>query len=286
MSDSGAASGTDGGQGGAQGGQQGGQQGAQFDPGSAFAGLVGTLHPDDKGWVEARGHKDFAGIISAYRGYDRARGVPPDRLLTLPEKMDDPSAMGPVWDRLGRPKDATGYKVPEGIDAERIKPFLGELHQMGAPAPMVEKALGAMVKMAQDAEQARIAEFNTKSDNELAGLRKEWGNAFEQEVARGRRAAKEAGLAKEEIDAIERVLGTAKTMKAFAKLGQQFSEDKLDGGGTGGQFQAMTPDAAKSKIQSMFADKDFMARYTSKSAQIRQGAIAEMERLQRFANPE
>lgn len=269
----------------APGGTPGTPATAQFDAGAAFTGLVSGLTPEGKGWLENKAYKDFPSLVEAHRGAEKMLGVPKDRLLALPEKMDDAKAMAPVWERLGRPKDVAGYKVPEGVDAERIKPFLGKLHEMGAPAGMVEAAFSAMVEMSKAAETETITAFNTASDNENAQLKKEWGQAYEQEVARGRRFAKEVGLGKPELDAIERVLGTGKTLKMFAKAGAQFSEDKLVGGGNGAQFNALSPEAAMVKIAELKGDKAFMDRLTSANAETKKQANAEWERLHRFAYP-
>jgi hypothetical protein len=48
----------------------------------------------------------------------------------------------------------------------------------------------------------------------------------------------------------------------------------------------MTPAQAKNKIAGMFADQEFMGRYMNTDERVRAGAIEEMMKLQRMANPE
>ena len=74
-------------------------------------------------------------------------------------------------------------------------------------------------------------------------------------------------------------------IKLFQAVGSAFAEGTFVGSETptGG---ALTPQAAKNKIAGMFADQEFMGRYMNRDEKIRQGAIEEMMRLQRMANPE
>lgn len=74
-------------------------------------------------------------------------------------------------------------------------------------------------------------------------------------------------------------------LKLFHSIGASFAEGTFVAaeGTTGG---ALTPQAAKNKIAGMFADQEFMGRYMNRDEKVRQGAIEEMMRLQRMANPE
>jgi hypothetical protein len=48
----------------------------------------------------------------------------------------------------------------------------------------------------------------------------------------------------------------------------------------------MSPAQAKNKIAELFTDEEFMARHMNQDARVRQGAIDEMTRLTKMANPE
>jgi len=96
--------------------------------------------------------------------------------------------------------------------------------------------------------------------------------------------SKEAGLDEGSFDAMERAIGTAKVMKLFHAIGAQFREADFVGSDapSGG---ALNPAQAKNKVASMFADKEFMARYMHPDQRVRQSAIDEMMNLNRMANP-
>ena len=48
----------------------------------------------------------------------------------------------------------------------------------------------------------------------------------------------------------------------------------------------MSPAQAKNKIAELFTDEEFMARHMNQDVRVRQGAIDEMTRLTKMANPE
>ena len=80
-------------------------------------------------------------------------------------------------------------------------------------------------------------------------------------------------------------MGTSKLMKLFHAIGSQFAEADFVASDTP-SGSAMTPQQAKNKIAGMFADQEFMSRYLNTDERVRQGAIEEMMRLNRMANPD
>src|SRR5690606_18358521 len=61
---------------------------------------------DLKGFVQNKGFKDPASVLDSYRNLEKLMGTPKERLLRLPENMDDANAMGEIYTRLGRPQTA------------------------------------------------------------------------------------------------------------------------------------------------------------------------------------
>jgi hypothetical protein len=128
-----------------------------------------------------------------------------------------------------------------------------------------------------------------KSEEEFTALRREWGAAADQNIELAKRAVgkfgADAGLDADGLERLEQAIGTGPMIKLFHAIGSSFAEGSFvaSEAASGG---ALTPQAAKNKIAGMFADQEFMGRYMNRDEKIRQGAIEEMMRLQRMANPE
>jgi hypothetical protein len=140
----------------------------------------------------------------------------------------------------------------------------------------------------QRIEQEREA-FIQKSEQDFADLRREWGAAADQNTDLAKRAlvrfGQDAGIDADGLERLEQAIGTGPMMKLFHAIGASFAEGSFvssDEPNSG----AMTPQQAKNKIATMFADEEFMGRYMNPDERVRAGAIAEMERLHRMANPE
>ena len=75
-----------------------------------------------KGYVDAKGFKDAQSVVESYRNFEKIKGVPQERLLTLPEKDEDPS-WNDVWKRLGRPDQPKDYQleVPKEFGVNRTE---------------------------------------------------------------------------------------------------------------------------------------------------------------------
>jgi hypothetical protein len=131
--------------------------------------------------------------------------------------------------------------------------------------------------------------FLSKSEEDFSALRREWGAAADQNIELAKRAVgkfgADAGLDADGLERLEQAIGTGPMIKLFHAIGSSFAEGSFVGSEaqSGG---ALTPQAAKNKIAGMFADQEFMGRYMNRDEKIRQGAIEEMMRLQRMANPE
>jgi hypothetical protein len=111
-------------------------------------------------------------------------------------------------------------------------------------------------------------------------LRKEWGAAHDQNVEIARNAARKLGFTPEAVDALEKTMGYDGVMKFMHGLGSKLGEANfVSSGETQGFNGAMTPAAAKNRIQQLRGDPEFTRRYVAGGATER----AEMERLHRMA---
>ena len=242
--------------------------------------------------VKAKGWKGPADALLSYQNLEKVFGADKaGRTILAPKSDDDADGWNAVYNRLGRPESADKYElpVPEGDDGSFAQSVAPVLHELGLTA----KQAKGLAEWWNQASASRIEmeseSFATQSEAEYKSLQGEWGAAAAQNEELAKRAvlkfSKEAGIDDQSFEAMERAIGTAKLMKLFHAIGSQFAEGTFVSSDTptGG---AMTPQAAKNKIAGMFTDQEFMGRYMNNDERVRAGAIEEMMKLQRMANPE
>lgn len=242
---------------------------------SSTPSWVETLDPDLKGFVEAKGFKDPAAVLKSYQNLEKLRGVPEDRLLKLPEKMDDQDGMAAVYDRLGRPENADAYTRALGDDFndDVFKGIAAKAHELGLS--------DAQFAGLQEVTASLAGQIDAARDERIAAEFDQWKSANADGFNAAARAMAQAGVNEEQLEGI--LSGDkAKLYDFLAKVGSGLNEKPVTIGDQPAGFN-MTPAAAKQKIQELLSDKDFMSNYTSSNSKVRGPAIARMEQLQKAA---
>lgn len=222
--------------------------------------------PENRGYAESKGFKDAESVVESYRNLEKLHGVPKEKLLRLPDKLDDDKALSEIYNKLGRPEKADGYevKVPEGADPEFGNWAKGLFHEAGLTkrqgdsiaAKWNERMAGAL-KAHQDAEDAA---FNSQVEN----LKKEWGAAYDQNLGQAKKLATAMGLDEEQAEKMSRVVGVDGFFKMIhglqAKFGIKLDEAGFKGEGGQGFGQILSPEGARARINELKSDKEFTAR--------------------------
>lgn len=230
----------------------------------------GFEDPVLRGKVELKGWKDPKAAIESYFALESHVGVPPDRLIKLPEKADDPGWVD-IKKRLGmsapdKPEDY-GLTAAEGGDPEFAKTMAGVFHKAGLTKDQSAILQADWNKTITDIDARQAAANKVKGEAELATLRNEWGGAYDASVEAARRAATEvgplAGMTAEDLSALEGAVGTAKFLKMFAAVGSKNNTEAdfhgaADAGGAKG---FMSPDVARARIETLKADPVFGAAW-------------------------
>ena len=238
--------------------------------------------PDDRGYAEVKGWKSNAELLKSYRNLETMRGVPPERLVTLPENMEDAEAMKPVLAKLGlaapeKPEDY-GFDAMDGVDPEFAKTAQGWMHELGVPPKMATALAGKWNEFANTQREGLINEAKEEAAAELGQLAGEWGSKYNQKMEQGRQFARRAGFSAEAIAAIESNLGVGETFKTFANAFEALGLGEADfviGAKKTDQFNGMSPDAAKAEHKRLMSDGEFMGKYLK-------GDIASREKMQRL----
>jgi hypothetical protein len=215
---------------------------------------------------------------------EKLLGVPADQIIRMP-KADDAEGMTKVFDRLGRPAKADGYKftAPEGAGEDFVKNAQSWFHEAGlteSQAAKVVEKFGANVAQARQAA-AEAEALAVKEGAEK--LNKEWGAALEKNKAIVDGVAREFGMSAEQVLGLRKALGVEGAMKFLHSIGQKLGEDTFVAANGGQKFgNVMTPDAARARITALKTDKEFSTKLMNGNVE----AKAEWDRLHMFLSPE
>jgi hypothetical protein len=163
----------------------------------------------------------------------------PDALVLPADAAERAKVEPAIWEKLGRPKDAKAYAPPQGV--ELAEPILEALRKDAAEEGLTQKQFESRAKRAADATVKLFA----AEKEDLAALRKELGDAFDERTAAARAIAEKLGVPKDAAVAMParelRVwTGVAKAIGGEAnQVGGQ--------GGAGGTGGKLTPIEAKAQ---------------------------------------
>lgn len=189
------------------------------------------------------------------------------------------------WKDLGLPEEPK-YEI-QRPPAEEGVPYNEELETFMMPKLHAAKLLPFQVQAITDAlheytkgVMAGGAEAAAADQAEMdKALAKEWGAEKDVKIAMAQKAARFMEIGAEDAAELNRVLGSARLVKHFARLGEMLGEDRLKGGAQPGNTFGMTPEGAKAERQRLLADKGFSDAYYDKSNPGHKAAVAKIEAL-------
>jgi len=249
-----------------------------------------TAPTEVQDWMKTKGVQgdltpDVA--LNAFNGWRNAEkliGVPADRVVKLPAD-DNVEAWGEVYNKLGRPADKAKYELElgESPDTDFAEWAKGTFHELGLTNKQAKELSKKWNEYAGGAVDGQNKAIETKFNDEITSLKKEWGTAYEARANVVDRVAMQLNLQPEVLATLKNAMGPHGAMNFLYSIGAKTGEAEFVTGGAGSGFNGtMTPADAKSRIRSLQTDKEFVAKYTSGSAE----AKAEMKRLHMLAYPE
>lgn len=186
-----------------------------------------TFQDKDLGaWTAKQNWSGPETLAKSYR--DLQRHMSDSRTLVLPEKPDDADGWGKVYDRLGRPKDAKEYELPEFKRAgyplgNDFRTWAHEAGLSAAQAKRLGTSYDALTERLWNEAETRYQEDGSTTERKL---RAEWGEAWDEKGAAMERARERTGFSAEDILALRRAVGSEKIMRLFASLGETMAEDR------------------------------------------------------------
>jgi hypothetical protein len=157
--------------------------------------------------------------------------------------------MNALYNKLGRPEDATGYEHPEGMDATRMKEFAELSHGLG-----LSKA--QYVKMATAFHEYNIAQQEAASQAFTDGIRElkqEWGIVYEDNVQMVDAVMKGTDAPKQLLELGAEGKLDATTLKWLHGIGKQLGTEGINFNKD--EFSTrVTPAEAKARVEEIMGD--------------------------------
>ena len=172
-------------------------------------------------------------------------------LIPAPQP-DDVEGNNVLWKHLGRPDEATGYKVPvmEGVDdgfGDRVIEAMPAFHALGLTQTQLDGILAMDVKRQGEAQSHASSQIAAGH----AELHAEWGMTYEPRVQRAKAFASKSGAPDGLVKAIETNQIDALTLKWLHSLSEAVGTEGVNVAGQqgGAEAGAMTPVEATARAK-------------------------------------
>ena len=236
------------------------------------------LSDEDKGYIQSAKYSDASAIIKALRDTKAYVGADKNDLIRIPKADKDGNRdLSEVYKALGKPEKAEDYGLG---DNDFAKAAADKLFELGLNSKQAKALADFMAEQDAIIQKNTDEEWNANVNKGVEALKKEWGADYEVNSQLAQKAVREiveaTGLTEEELNKIEKTLGTDKSMKLFYSIGAKEGGVKNLTNYIAGQE---TPEIAAYKIAELKKDRDFVKKLANNDA----SAITEMKRLTELA---
>jgi hypothetical protein len=240
---------------------------AQVDAGKPpVAGTVpwlGEVDADTLGYVQNKGWTDPKALLEGYRSLEKMRGVPAERLLTLPAADADQAARDAFYDKLGRPKTAADYDFKLG-DETLTGQLKTIMHKHGLTAEQARGVTADFGAFDQGVTEAKTKAVQEQVAADHTKIMAEWGAAADHNLQAAKKGREILGWKPEIVDAISGVLGHYNTVKLLHSIAERSGEAGFVADTSPGAHNAkMTPEQARNAYEQLRADPAWVKRYAS-----------------------
>jgi len=252
-----------------------------FGDGITDTALINTI-ASNKWNAPVDAVKSFAELQTKHTALEAAKGIP------LPGDKATPQDWDNFYKAVGRPETADKYDiakmVPEKADQTFAKEAANWFHKAGLSQKQAETLSTEWNTFNKATLEAQELEFSKNAAKEFGELQIDWGKDFDNNNELGRRAVRflqeQTGFKPEQLEPLERAVGTKTMMKMMNTIGKMLQDAKAPDGSPRIVQDANT---ARAKINQLRADPEFQKRYHNENSIIRNAAINEMEALAKVA---
>lgn len=198
------------------------------------------------------------------KGFVNAQKLVGADKFPLPSKNWTESQYAEMWDRLGRPKTADGYKLPDDVKPAEGVPLTEDqlkgakelFHKVGLNDRQGQEILKFYVESV-NGDFAKVMQLKEQNyQRAIDTLKQEWGDKYDTNVHIANQLLRQLGGEELSRYMVESGLGNdPKLIKFFATLGSKMvQEDRSGGRGTGLQLNDQS--SAAEEIKRLSGDKD------------------------------
>lgn len=253
---------------------------APWFQGTADADTVAYLQ--NRGWADKPADQVALEAIKAHREASSALGkfgaTDPARIAVLPDPAK-PEEGAAFWEKMGRPKDVTGYdlsaaKFADGkAPTEFLSAFAAKALELNLPKGTAEALAGFVVAdmekgVTSTADAARLA-----GSREALALEANWGTNTAEFKMLAQKGAAAVGWDQATFEGLQAnpAVGYAKTMELMRQLGQMSSEGRFVGSQLGGsQPGVMTATEAAAKKGDLIGNPEWLKDFSTNSEKQKQ----------------
>lgn len=225
--------------------------------------------------------KRFKNIDGLAKSYLHANQLVSTK-LGIPSTDADASVWDAFYQKLGRPETADGYSIDGAEElANHAKEWFLEA---GLTQRQAETLAAKYQDFAAKEMEAQQHHLSAQDIEQLETLKREWGGAYDRNVALAQRAVRHFGGDLADLEQLEDVLGAGALVKLFYRIGSAMTEDAMPVT-DGSQLFSMTAEQAKSEIKRLMGDKQFNDAFLNKHHPRHADIMSKRAELFRIAYP-
>ncbi len=212
-----------------------------------------------------------------------------DKIIIPSKDADEKEWNERVFDRLGRPKKADEYPIPQdiklpeevNIDDNMVKGFKEVAHKVGLLPRQFEAIYRWYMDNLINQHNTLSERIQTSMQEAESKLRQEYGAAYDQNIALARKLIKQFATP-EAFDELNKGLGNnPHVVKMMVNIAKTMSEDQLVGKP---KTLTMTPEEARLEISKIKGD--LKGPYYDPQHPEHQAVVEKMQMLYKLAHPE
>ena len=251
--------------------------------------LASIQNENLRGWAETKGFQNGTteNVLNSYRNLEKLFGADKaGHTIMLPTDDTTPVQHSEFFTKLGRPEEAVGYelKPAEGEDTKFAEWAGATFHKAGLSKVQATAIASAWAEFSGAHIQTSKDDAEIATTNATAALKKEWGAAFDQKVAKIDQTAAALGMTDDQLTGLRTAMGSVEAMKFVDSLGAQIGDDVIESG-EGQVTGLMTPAAARAALDVLTGNKEFNEAWLDKMHPNHKNVVARKSELSRMISP-
>jgi len=212
--------------------------------------------------------------------------------VIVPNAEDSPETWNKYKSEMGIPENQEGYEVPPDQSNDVFQRLAEASFNANLSSDQYDKIVNSFSSWQESADENLFKEAELTTEENISGLRKEWGRSFEAKTNIGASALNKLTegnpdtLASIELSNGTQLGNEPAFIKMMAEIGNSFQEKGLLEG-TNTNYGAMSPEEANAKLSQIMSDPEKAAiLFSQEFHPSKQELVKERERLLSFAYPD